>query len=117
MTTPQAPTANGSAYYRLFEYMSRTHDLTLTDSELADICNVVEAMAAAPRGHGSLDSVVLQVLSAGWEKFGDEPNTKLPDGAQMIDGEWYIPKWGCDSLEASLDALQAILQNEKGDPR
>ena len=34
----------GSAYYRLFEHMSRTHDLTLTDSELADICNVVEAM-------------------------------------------------------------------------
>jgi len=27
----------GSAYYRLFEHMSRTHDLTLTDSELADI--------------------------------------------------------------------------------
>ena len=61
--------------------------------------------------HGSLDSVVLQVVSAGWEKFGYEPNTKLPDGAQMIDGEWYTPKWGCDSLEASLDALQAILQN------
>jgi hypothetical protein len=60
-----------------------------------------------------LDSVVLQVVSAGWEKFGDEPNTKLPDGAQMIDGEWYIPKWGCDSLEATLDALQAILQNDK----
>jgi hypothetical protein len=47
MTTPQAPTENGSAYYRLFEYMSRTHDLTLTDSELADICDVVEAMKAA----------------------------------------------------------------------
>ena len=44
MTTPQAPTANGSANYQLFEYMSRTHDLTLTDSELADICDVVEAM-------------------------------------------------------------------------
>ena len=73
-----------------------------------------ESTAAA----GSLDSVVLQVVSAGWEKFGYEPpNTKLPDGAQMIDGEWYIPKWGCDSLEASLDALQAILQNEKGEPR
>jgi hypothetical protein len=68
-------------------------------------------------GHGSLDSVVLQVVSAGWEKFGYEPNTKLPDGAQMIDGEWYIPKWGCDSLEASLDALQAILQHEKADAR
>jgi hypothetical protein len=62
-------------------------------------------------GHGSLDFVVLQVVAAGWEKFGYEPNTKLPDGAQMIDGEWYIPKWGCDSLEASLNALQASLQN------
>ena len=65
--------------------------------------------SSVPAGHGSLDSVVLQVVSAGWEKFGYKPNTKLPDGAQMIDGEWYIPKWGCDSLEASIDALYAIL--------
>jgi hypothetical protein len=48
-----------------------------------------------------LDSVVLQVLSAGWVKCDE----LVPDGAQMLDGEWYAPKWGCDSLEASLDAL------------
>jgi hypothetical protein len=50
MTTPQAPTATGSAYYRLFEHMIRTHDLTLTDSELADICDVVEAMKQNVKG-------------------------------------------------------------------
>jgi hypothetical protein len=38
---------------------------------------------------------------------------KTHDSRLVIDGEWYIPKWGCDSLEASLDALQAILQNDK----
>lgn len=45
---PDAPSElaepSGSAYFRLFEYMSRNHGLTLTDSELADICNCVEAM-------------------------------------------------------------------------
>jgi len=59
----------------------------------------------ASAGGCSLDSLVLQVLNAGWVKCDD----LVPDGAQMLDGEWYAPKWGCDSLEASL----AILQNVK----
>ena len=37
---------------------------------------------------------------------------KTRDSRLVIDGEWYIPKWGCDSLEASLDALLSILQSD-----
>ena len=70
-------------------------------------------MTSDPKAPTSESTVVLQVLSAGWVKCDE----LVPDGAQMLDGEWYAPKWGCDSLEASLDALQAILQHEKGEPR
>jgi DNA-binding XRE family transcriptional regulator len=48
----------------------------------------------------TLHPLVLRVLSAGFER-GDGNL----DGAQMIDGEWWIPKWGCDSINHMLDQL------------
>lgn len=37
-----------SSYYALFAHMSEEHDLTLVDSELEDICRVVEKMRVNP---------------------------------------------------------------------
>jgi hypothetical protein len=30
-------------------------------------------------------------------------------GEQIVNGQWYAPKWGCDSLAYSLDACRALL--------
>ena len=48
----------------------------------------------------TLHPLVLRVLSAGFER-GDGNL----DGAQMVGGEWWIPKWGCDSIDHMLDQL------------
>ena len=41
-----------------------------------------------------------KILAKGYEK-GDG----TMDGAQIVNGEWYHPKWGCDSLDHSFDEL------------
>ena len=35
---------SGSAFWLLFEHMSQAHGLTLLDSELADVCAIVDKM-------------------------------------------------------------------------
>ena len=41
----------------------------------------------------------------------DTDYEKLADDAQLINGEWYNPTWGCDTMQHFIDALEA--QNEK----
>jgi hypothetical protein len=31
------------------------------------------------------------------------------EGLQVVGGKWYVPKWGCDTLEHTLDALLSRL--------
>jgi len=31
------------------------------------------------------------------------------EGAQMFDGQWWMPKWGCDTLEHLIEDFQAAL--------
>jgi len=68
------------------------------------------------RGTDTVDPVVLQVIEAGWFRFEYKPGEQLPAAAQMINGEWWCPRFGCDSLEASMDALESIMQNPTGQP-
>ncbi|MFA5376806.1 MAG: hypothetical protein WC455_13740, partial [Dehalococcoidia bacterium] len=35
------------------------------------------------------------------------------DGAQILDGKWYVPRWGCDTLEHTLDALLSTADSEQ----
>jgi len=30
----------------------------------------------------------------------------LGAGAQIVNGQWYLPKWGCDTLQHILDELE-----------
>ena len=36
-----------------------------------------------------------------------------PDGAQLVDGKWYVPKWGCDTIAHTLDALLSTADSEQ----
>lgn len=37
---------------------------------------------------------------------GYEPGNGSMDGAQIVNGEWWQPVYGCDSLETTLEAIQ-----------
>ena len=55
--------------------------------------------------------LVLRALSAGFE-----PGDGKWEGSQMIGGRWWVPKYGCDSLEHMIDHLQFELeQNAAGE--
>lgn len=32
------------------------------------------------------------------------------DGAQLVDGEWYMPAWGCDTLQYVVDGVRGLAQ-------
>ena len=51
-----------------------------------------------------VDPVVMRVLTAGFEA-GDGSM----DGAMLCYGRWWHPKFGCDSLQVSLDWLRSEL--------
>jgi hypothetical protein len=61
--------------------------------------------SAAP---GTLDPLILRVVEAGFIR-----SDATHPAAQMYDGEWWVPRYGCDSLEACMDELETILQAER----
>ena len=64
------------------------------------------------RVSGTLDPIVLQALDAGWFLFEYKNGDKLPAAAQMINGEWWCPRWGCDSMQVSMASIVSMLQNK-----
>ena len=61
---------------------------------------------------------VMRAVAAGWEPLVVEEYELLPANAQMIKGAWWAPRFGCDSMEATIDALEAgrdfLGNSEKG---
>ena len=43
---------------------------------------------------------------------GYEPGDGSMDGAQLVDGEWWHPMFGCDSLQMVVDRAHALLQQQ-----
>lgn len=41
----------------------------------------------------------------GWKRA--EPGTDA--SLQLVDGEWYFPAWGCDSLQMTVDAIDELV--------
>jgi len=29
-------------------------------------------------------------------------------GAQIVDGQWYLPKWGCDTLQHVIETIEQL---------
>jgi hypothetical protein len=46
---------------------------------------------------------------------GYEPGYGLMDGSQMVDGEWWDPQFGCDSLQYVLDNYRRMQEREGQD--
>ena len=47
-----------------------------------------------------------QELVERWQDFWVEVEaTEEPDIAQFVNGKWYVPKFGCDSLEMTIKSL------------
>jgi hypothetical protein len=42
-------------------------------------------------------------------RAGYEPGDGSMDGAQLVDGEWWHPIFGCDSLQMAVDRARALL--------
>ena len=49
-----------------------------------------------------------EILSAGWT-----PDSGQTGAAQIVDGEWHAPKFGCDSLSNSIEAAEQVLDRER----
>jgi len=47
--------------------------------------------------------LVKRILNVGYEPI--EPGNSIGDSAQLINGQWYAPKWGCDTLQHVIDQL------------
>ena len=47
---------------------------------------------------------------------GYEPGDGSMDGAQLVDGEWWHPTFGCDSLQLVVDRARAALAEPQPEP-
>jgi len=48
---------------------------------------------------------VLRAVEAGW-KLCDTASGLPPDAAQLMCGRWWVPRWGGDALERTLNAMK-----------
>lgn len=53
---------------------------------------------------GCNDWLSLAFRSA-WEPWSNV--TAIPNSAMLIDGSWYVPRWGSDTLQHMMDVLRA----------
>lgn len=45
------------------------------------------------------------IVKRSYEQVKDSASVKNIDGAQMWQGQWWMPLWGCDTLDHLVDAL------------
>jgi hypothetical protein len=45
---------------------------------------------------------IMEIIKIGYVEISPDAAQHL-DGAQLINGQWYGPRWGCDSLEHIVD--------------
>lgn len=56
---------------------------------------------------GNFDTELESLNIPCWERHKGE---KIPPEGQRVKGKWYVPKYGCDSLELLLDELGFFLE-------
>ena len=59
----------------------------------------------------------MDIETFGWlirEGFYPVEPDKAGEGAQLITGQWYMPRWGCDTMRHIKDNLQPAVQADAG---
>jgi hypothetical protein len=46
-----------------------------------------------------------KLIMLNFERIDGRENINVCDGAQLINGEWYMPIWGCDTIQNILDGI------------
>jgi len=57
-----------------------------------------------------ISELVKRILNAGYEPI--EPGNSIGDSAQLINGQWYAPKWGCDTLQHVIEIIEQLSGEE-----
>lgn len=52
----------------------------------------------------NLDDRIKAAINAAFEVAGEE--RFIADDSQLIDGTWFNPAWGCDTMQHFIDALR-----------
>ncbi len=60
----------------------------------------------------------VDAMTNNWKALcaGYEPGDGSMDGAQLVDGEWWHPMFGCDSLQMVADRARALLDQQEPQP-
>jgi hypothetical protein len=60
----------------------------------------------------------VDAMTTDWKalRAGYEPGDGSMDGAQLVDGEWWHPIFGCDSLQMVVDRARALLAQLEPQP-
>lgn len=51
---------------------------------------------------------IMEIIKIGYVEISLEC-AKNMDGSQLINGQWYGPRWGCKSLEHIIDNIKSKL--------
>lgn len=58
----------------------------------------------------ALEKLLFEVVRKHYVPIADP---KGCDGAQLLDGEWVMPRWGCDTLQNMIEELQQKLESHE----
>jgi hypothetical protein len=64
-----------------------------------------KAALAEEQGEGPPTVTIKSLLNPAYEITGEE----IAEGAQLVDGEWWNPVMGCDSLQMVVDNARAAM--------
>ena len=58
-----------------------------------------------------VDAVLRLLLDKAYTPTGSD------DGEQLVNGVWYVPVWGCDTLQYIVDGVRdlAVVEDQKSD--
>jgi hypothetical protein len=58
---------------------------------------------------------LIRVVLKSYEPIDKDVDISLIDGAQLFEGRWMMPSFGCDTLQKLIDDINALLERvDKG---